>query len=622
MKRYIPQKALLLIFLYSFSYMVYSQECFDFEQPNSITNWQGGSILGIANLQVTTSVGSNSTNHLYFEDQGGVSLAVNNIDFDGNWLVKGKDGCLCFDYRVNWQSTNSSNRKGPNFWIYRINPGQNISQINNVADWSNTFVNGNYSGLLAIFTPNPSNPTIPKNQWLRYCLPLTDPNGQIPSNTYGTWTIRQSIPGSGSTPSSVNTLSGAAALSAWNSLITNVEGVILSADYHGNPNEEVSFDNFCWSCTDDPPPPDDPQPCCDIPGLEVSIRKPRLGSDQLNLVLGGITTPIQEIEVAVADYHYNYEDEACKPGNLGIFGTLSSNQNNLNGLILSGNGNQVISWAAGNPTIYNGQIPIKITKPNILKLDCCTGTFNICLKVKITDVNCKVCEKIICIELPLQEQKIISNDLPVELPGSGLNNGPVLNDNEVYNPTTQKIWLNKNLGATRVAQSKDDSSAFGDLYQWGRLSDGHEQRNSLTTTIRSTGPNPSHSNFIISTQNWTLYTGTLWDGLNGLNNPCPMGYRIPTVAEMNAEISTWQPQNADGAFASPLKWVVAGARKGDDGLLTEVGLRGYYWTDEATSNGGVLSLRIFPFGAGIYGGNNPIALRERTFGYSVRCIKN
>lgn len=157
-----------------------------------------------------------------------------------------------------------------------------------------------------------------------------------------------------------------------------------------------------------------PQLCCEIPDLQVSIRKPRFGSDQLSLVLGGITTPIQEIEVSVVDYQYTYGDEACKPANLGIFGNLSSSQNILNGLNLSGNGDQVIRWTAGSPAVFNGQIPIKISKPNILKLSCCKGTFNVCLKVKVVDVNCNVCEKLVCIELPLEEQKIISNDLPAD----------------------------------------------------------------------------------------------------------------------------------------------------------------------------------------------------------------
>lgn len=618
MKNYINLSVSVFILLSMICSSVYAQQCFDFEQPDSGTNWQGNTGFGIGNLQVKTSPGTNTTNHLYFEDRSGASIAVNNVDFDGNWETKGKEGCLCFDYRVNWNSTNSTDKKGPNFIIYRIDSG--ISQINSVADWQNFASNGNYAGVYAYFIPNPANPTIPKDQWLKYCLPIKSVNGQIPSNAYGSWGIRQSIPGSGTTPNSVVTLSGSAANTAWSSLITNVEGVILGADYHGTPNEEISFDNFCWSCTDNPPPPpppNDPQLCCEIPDLQVSIRKPRFGSDQLSLAISGITTPIQEIEVAVVDYHYTYGNPECKPANLGIFGTLSSSQNNLNGLNLSGNGNQVISWTAGSPAVFNGQIPIKISKPNILKLSCCKGTFNVCLKVKVVDVNCNVCEKLVCIELPLEEQKIISNDLPSELPGSATNSGPVLNDDEVYNPVTGKIWLNKNLGASQVATSPTDTAAYGDLYQWGRLTDGHEKRTSTTTSTLSNTDVPGHNKFILHPnypKGWeTSLTNNLWQGLNGTNNPCPSGYRIPTILEWEQERLSWGTNDASGAFTS-LKLPLAGFRSEINGQIFSAGVQGSYWSQDP--NGGGSQYLYFNTGSA---GNN---FYGRATGASVRCIKN
>ena len=48
----------------------------------------------------------------------------------------------------------------------------------------------------------------------------------------------------------------------------------------------------------------------------------------------------------------------------------------------------------------------------------------------------------------------------------------------VYNTTTQKIWLDRNLGATQVATSFNDAASYGDLYQWGRSADGHQLRTS------------------------------------------------------------------------------------------------------------------------------------------------
>ena len=45
-----------------------------------------------------------------------------------------------------------------------------------------------------------------------------------------------------------------------------------------------------------------------------------------------------------------------------------------------------------------------------------------------------------------------------------------------------EIWMNKNLGALRVATSSADAAAYGDLYQWGRTTDGHEKRNSTDSS--------------------------------------------------------------------------------------------------------------------------------------------
>ena len=45
-----------------------------------------------------------------------------------------------------------------------------------------------------------------------------------------------------------------------------------------------------------------------------------------------------------------------------------------------------------------------------------------------------------------------------------------------------QVWMDRNLGALRVAQSVDDYHSYGWLYQWGRLADGHEIR---STHIRN-----------------------------------------------------------------------------------------------------------------------------------------
>lgn len=51
----------------------------------------------------------------------------------------------------------------------------------------------------------------------------------------------------------------------------------------------------------------------------------------------------------------------------------------------------------------------------------------------------------------------------------------------VVNGAYDKCWLDRNLGASRVATSKTDTLAYGHYYQWGRSADGHQLPNSVLT---------------------------------------------------------------------------------------------------------------------------------------------
>jgi hypothetical protein len=53
-------------------------------------------------------------------------------------------------------------------------------------------------------------------------------------------------------------------------------------------------------------------------------------------------------------------------------------------------------------------------------------------------------------------------------------NGNATIVNDVTNPTTGKTWMDRNLGASQVANSSTDAASYGDLYQWGRRADGHQ----------------------------------------------------------------------------------------------------------------------------------------------------
>ena len=143
---------------------------------------------------------------------------------------------------------------------------------------------------------------------------------------------------------------------------------------------------------------------------------------------------------------------------------------------------------------------------------------------------------------------------------------------------TGKIWMDRNLGATQVATSSTDIASYGDLYQWGRGTDGHQVRTAGTTSTLSSSNTPGHGNCILAPNSpfdWrSPQNNNLWQGVSGVNNPCPTGYRLPTEAEWNAELLSWSSNNSAGAFASPLKLPVAGYRYGGDGSLYNVGTSG------------------------------------------------
>lgn len=185
---------------------------------------------------------------------------------------------------------------------------------------------------------------------------------------------------------------------------------------------------------------------------------------------------------------------------------------------------------------------------------------------------------------------------------------------DVTSPTG-RIWMDRNLGANRVAQSSTDALSYGDLYQWGRPADGHQKRNSATTWTASSTDQPGHSSFILVLSNpedWrSPQNNNLWQGVNGVNNPCPPGYRLPTEAEWNAERRSWVRNNAAGAFNSPLKLPMAGINSGS---LFPFGSHGYYWSSTVTGT----RVRYMKFS------NRKASMRSgyRAYGISVRCIKD
>lgn len=221
--------------------------------------------------------------------------------------------------------------------------------------------------------------------------------------------------------------------------------------------------------------------------------------------------------------------------------------------------------------------------------------------------------------------------------------GELVTYGTVKNPTTNECWLDRNLGASRVATTFNDSQAYGDWFQWGRGDDSHQNRDSGITSILSLTDNPGHSNFINAYPNsydWrSSKNNNLWQGVSGINNPCPLGWRLPTSVEWDTERLSWSSNNAAGAFVSPLKLTVGGSRiiDPDKPLFNAGGYRGNYWTSTAIPEGSYYNHSyclnfsepaVYYEAGGLEVPSDALAdaasVRHyyRSTGFSVRCLKD
>ena len=186
---------------------------------------------------------------------------------------------------------------------------------------------------------------------------------------------------------------------------------------------------------------------------------------------------------------------------------------------------------------------------------------------------------------------------------------------QVISPFTGKIWLDRNLGASRVARAVDDNQSYGDYYQWGRAADGHQESNSTTTATLATDINAINANSKFITKyntpyDWTTadtdgsLRSTVWSKTDG-SSVCPVGYRVPTINELIAE------KNNTTAFDSFLKFPSAVDRYYGDGSLTNQ-KQGMVWSSSPHLS------KSISFSS-VYGGTYYFM---RANGFSVRCLKD
>ncbi len=217
-------------------------------------------------------------------------------------------------------------------------------------------------------------------------------------------------------------------------------------------------------------------------------------------------------------------------------------------------------------------------------------------------------------------------------------NGASVTYGVITSAVTGRKWMDRNLGATRVATASNDRMAYGHLFQWGRPSDGHQLVNYTSSTAGAgvngktktlaTSDVPGQSLFI-TPDNTVEQNGVfVYDWRNDQNTnrwainsqgSCPSGWHVPTMAEWEAETGI---TNLTTGY-SQLKLTAAGYRYGDfdgsgrEGTVRTAGSSAWYWSSS-----------VWPSGAG-FSSYKSIASNEsitdlagRAYGMPIRCIKN
>lgn len=196
-----------------------------------------------------------------------------------------------------------------------------------------------------------------------------------------------------------------------------------------------------------------------------------------------------------------------------------------------------------------------------------------------------------------------------------------------------KKWLDRNLGASKACETYNgEEECWGDLYQWGRIADGHEKRNSnITEEISENCQDLIANKFILvdikgdimenidkmANPMWYKTCNVvLWDEYgNGINEICPAGWHVATENDFHS-LEIKNPQ--DGY--QKIKLTLAGKRYGIkrynfSGEVRISGVVGSYWTSSVKNNEHIV-IDIHP--SAVY----YLKTSNISDGLSVRCVKN
>jgi hypothetical protein len=87
----------------------------------------------------------------------------------------------------------------------------------------------------------------------------------------------------------------------------------------------------------------------------------------------------------------------------------------------------------------------------------------------------------------------------------------------------------------------DFKPVYGDLYQWGRKTDGHQNVWSAISSTLASDPTNAGTDFIKNSSypyDWTSpFNNALWNSGASANNPCPPGFHVPSLSEWSGIVT-------------------------------------------------------------------------------------
>lgn len=242
------------------------------------------------------------------------------------------------------------------------------------------------------------------------------------------------------------------------------------------------------------------------------------------------------------------------------------------------------------------------------------------------------------ISLPTSQPQTCNNTDPGNNPGdTGCVTFPYRNQTVIYTTVRGadgKVWLQQNLGSSKIADSFTDIDSYGDLFQWGRWDDGHQLRSALPNALPPSPNNPSginggtglfysagynsSSNWWsegTSTDQWDTPAGSSISHISGID-PCKAigpNWKVPSKQEVETMVEAENISDITSALASHLKLVPAGIKDYSGIFSPETKL--YLWTSTPSPySGSAEHLYISQLSTL----TNSIG---RDSGQSVRCIK-